>query len=41
MSSLHSDDITTREDMVDQVHELKETAIEVFEGAGFELHKWN
>jgi len=26
---------------VDQVHELKGTAIRVFKGAGFESHKWN
>jgi len=37
MSCLYTDDITTREDMVDQVHELKGTAIEVFKGAGSEF----
>ena len=41
MSSLSANDIITKEDMVDQVYELKGTAIEVFKGAGFELHKWN
>ena len=41
MKSLYVDDIITGEDTVDQVHELKGTAIRVFERAGFELHKWN
>ena len=30
-----------REDMVDQVHELKGTVIVVFQRAGFKLHRWN
>ena len=41
MRSLYADDIIAGEDTVDQVHELKGTAIWVFKGAGFELHKWN
>ena len=41
MRSLYADDIIAGEDTVDQVHELKGTAILVFKGAGFELHKWN
>ena len=41
MRSLYVDDIITGEDTVDQVHELKGTAIGVFKQAGFELHKWN
>ena len=32
MRSLYVDDIVTGEDTVHQVHELKGTAIEVFEG---------
>ena len=39
MRSLYVDDIVTGEDTVHQVHKLKRTAIEVFKGAGFELHK--
>ena len=31
----------TGEDMVDQVHGLKATAIVVFKRAAFELHRWN
>ena len=38
MRSLYVDDIITRED---QVYELKGTAIQVLQGAAFELHKWN
>ena len=41
VSSFFANDIITKEDMVDQVYELKRTAIEVFKGADFELHKWN
>ena len=41
MRSLYVDDIITGEDTVDQVHELKGTAMRVFKQAGFELHKWN
>ena len=41
MRSLNVDDIITGEETVDQVHELKGTAIWVFKGAGFESHKWN
>ena len=41
MRSLYVDDIIAGEDKVDQVHELKGTAIGVLKGAGFELHKWN
>ena len=41
MRSLYVDDIITGEDTVDQVHELKGTAIGVLKQAGFELHKWN
>ena len=41
MRSLYVDDIITGEDTVDQVHELKGTAIGVFKQAGFELQKWN
>ena len=41
MRSLYVDDIITGEDTVDQVHDLKGTAIGVFKQAGFELHKWN
>ena len=41
MRSLYANDIIAGEDTVDQVHELKGTAILVFKGAGFELHKWN
>ena len=33
--------LSIREDMVDQVHELKGTVIVVFKRAGFELHRWN
>ena len=36
MRSLYADDIIAGEDTVDQVHELKGTAIWVFKGAGFE-----
>ena len=39
MRSLHVDDIVTGEDTVHQVHKLKRTAVEVFKGASFELHK--
>ena len=41
MRSLYVDDIITGEDTVDQVHELKGTAIGVLKLVGFELHKWN
>ena len=41
MRSLYADDIIAGEDTVDQVDELKGTAIWVFKGAGCELHKWN
>ena len=38
MRSLYVNDIITGEDTVDQVHELRGTAIGVFKGVGFELH---
>ena len=41
MSSFSANDIITKEDIIDQVYELKGTAIEVVKGAGFELYKWN
>ena len=41
MRSLYVDGIIAGEDTVDQLHELKGTAIGVFKVAGFELHKWN
>ena len=41
MRSLYVDDIITREDTVDQKHEWRRTAIEVFYRARFEFHKWN
>ena len=41
MISINVDDLITWEDTVDQVHELKRTATEVFKGADLVLHKWN
>ena len=41
MRSLYVDDIITGEDTVDQKHEWRRTAIEVFYRARFEFHKWN
>ena len=41
MRSPYVDDIITGEDTVDQVHELKGTAVRVFKRAGFDMHKWN
>jgi len=41
MISLYVDDTITWEDTVDQLYELKGTAIEIFKGTDFKLPKWN
>ena len=41
MRSFYVDDIIGGEDTAGQPHDLKGTAVGVFRGAGFELHKWN
>ncbi len=39
--SLYVDDVLSGGSTVDEVHSLKESAIEIFDRAHFQLHKWH